>query len=176
MSLTSNSLVVDGTPVIRLESEFLKVDIAPEVGGRVISVLNKKVGQEFLWRNEALSLKKLSPGSEYDPNFYGGIDELMPNDIAEVINGINCPDHGELWTTALEWQNTDRALKLSGRLPDMCGADAGPGRETGTDVPDPGRRGDPAPAEWRLPMRNRAPKFCLSLCRGSIACRHGRGS
>ena len=117
MPLTSKSLAVDGTPVIRLESDFLKLDVAPEVGGRVISLLNKKDGQEFLWRNESLSLRKLSPGSEYDPNFYGGIDELIPNDIPETINGIDCPDHGELWTTALEWQPIDGGLELLGRLP-----------------------------------------------------------
>jgi len=117
MSPISKSLVVDGIPVIRLESDFLRVDIAPEVGGRVISLVNKRINQEFLWLNEALSLKKLAPGSEYDPNFYGGIDELIPNDIPENFNGIDCPDHGELWTTALEWENNDRGLKLNGRLP-----------------------------------------------------------
>ena len=117
MSPTSKSLVVDGTRVIRLESELLTVDVAPEVGGRVISMVNKQIGHEFLWRNEALSLKKLSAGSEYDPNFYGGIDELIPNDIPETINRINCPDHGELWTTPLEWQSSDGVLKLHGRLP-----------------------------------------------------------
>jgi hypothetical protein len=41
----------------------------------------------------------LERGADYDSNFYGGIDELIPNDIPENIDGIDDPDHGELWTT-----------------------------------------------------------------------------
>jgi hypothetical protein len=64
-----------------------------------------------------LPLQALPPGSEYDPNFYGGIDELLPNDVPETINGVACPDHGGLWTTPLDWQIDGERLKLWGRLP-----------------------------------------------------------
>src|SRR6266702_2984770 len=94
-------LKLDGIPLVRLESDFLKVDVSPGVGGRIISLVEKHSGHEFLWRNSKLKLESLPGGSEYDPNFYGGIDELLPNDIPEMINGICCPDHGELWTTSL---------------------------------------------------------------------------
>ena len=110
------SLVVDGVPIIRLESTALRVDIAPSVGGRIISLFHKQAGLEFLWKNRALSLQRLPAGSEYDPNFYGGIDELLPNDIPEDIDGVDCPDHGELWTTPLEWEAKGNALVLRGRL------------------------------------------------------------
>ncbi len=117
MTQAHTSLQVDGVPVIRLESDFLKVDIAPEVGGRVISLVEKQSGREFLWRNAGLTLQRLPTGSEYDPNFYGGIDELLPNDIPEIIDGIHCPDHGELWTTALKWRMAGQVLELEGILP-----------------------------------------------------------
>jgi hypothetical protein len=55
-------------------------------------------------------------GSEYDPNFYGGIDELLPNDPPETINGVVCPDHGELWTTPLTAEVNGERLVLRGRL------------------------------------------------------------
>ncbi len=49
------------------------------------------------------------------------MDELIPTDIPETINGIDCPDHGELWTLALEAEpGADKDgdwLNLSGRLP-----------------------------------------------------------
>jgi hypothetical protein len=110
----------DGIPIIRLESDLLRADVAPAVGGRVLSLVEKTGGHEFLWRNQNLRLRALPAGSEYDPNFYGGIDELMPNDIPEKINGVDCPDHGELWTTPLSWRQDGERLVLEGRLA-RCG-------------------------------------------------------
>jgi Domain of unknown function (DUF5107) len=110
-------LYLDGTPIAGLESDFLSVHIAPAVGGRILSIVHKPTGQEFLWRNQNLRLERLGHGSEYDPNFYGGIDELLPNDIPENINGIDCPDHGELWTTQLDWRREGEKLILEGTLP-----------------------------------------------------------
>jgi hypothetical protein len=92
------------------------MDVAPSVGGRVVSLIDKATGHEFLWRNRALSLQPLPAGSEYDPNFFGGIDELLPNDIPEILDGVNCPDHGELWTTRLDWACKGDRLRLRGRL------------------------------------------------------------
>src|SRR6266404_5117060 len=110
-------LQLDGIPLVRLESDFLRVDVAPGVGGRIISLVEKHSGYEFLWRNSKLKLESLPSGSEYDPNFYGGIDELLPNDIPEMVGGINCPDHGELWTTPLAPAIEGERLLLRGTLP-----------------------------------------------------------
>ena len=110
-------LQIDGVPIARLESDHLQVDVAPGIGGRVLSVLDKSSGYEFLWRNNSLPLELKSSGTEYDPNFYGGIDELLPNDIPETINGVAYPDHGELWTTSMVPQVAGDRLTLRGRLP-----------------------------------------------------------
>jgi hypothetical protein len=110
-------LVHDGIPVEVLENTVLRVVVAPEVGGRVISLIHRASGREFLWRNPRLSLERCAPGSAYDPNFYGGMDELIPCDIPETLHGIDCPDHGELWTLALDADTSGGALSLSGRLP-----------------------------------------------------------
>jgi len=107
----------DGVPLVRLESLHLQVDVAPGIGGRVISTIDKHSGHQFLWRNKALPLELKPSGSEYDPNFYGGIDELLPNDLPEAIDGIDCPDHGELWTTPLSAEVADDSLMLRARLP-----------------------------------------------------------
>lgn len=110
-------LQLDGEPLVRLESDALRADVAPGVGGRVVSLVEKSSGHEFLWHNRALGLERLAAGCEYDSNFYGGIDELFPNDIPEEINGVPCPDHGELWTLPLSWQCDGERLKLAGTLP-----------------------------------------------------------
>jgi hypothetical protein len=77
-------------------------------------------GHEFLWLNPKLALKRMPPGSEYDPNFYGGIDELLPNDLAEQWDDLHGLDHGELWTSELAWSAQEDRLVLSGLLPG-CG-------------------------------------------------------
>jgi hypothetical protein len=117
MPAICQNLQKDGVPIARLESPFLQVDVAPGVGGRIISVIDKKSGYEFLWQNQALQLELKASGSEYDPNFYGGIDELLPNDLPESINSVQCPDHGELWTTPLRADVVDDFLTLTARLP-----------------------------------------------------------
>lgn len=106
----------DQLALVRLASKWLRVEVAPEVGGRIVSLVDQTSGCEFLWRNTVVPLKRLPPGCDYDPHFYGGIDELLPNDMPEVINGVACPDHGELWTTRLEWKVQEDRLLLSGEL------------------------------------------------------------
>ena len=115
-------LRLDGLPIVRLESEHLQVDVAPDAGGRVVRVIDKLSGYDFLWRNRSLPLERKPAGSEYDPNFYGGIDELLPNDLPESINAVNCPDHGELWTLPLTPEISGESLTLRGHLP-MFGLD-----------------------------------------------------
>jgi hypothetical protein len=117
MSSLRQHIHPDGVLLVCLESDFLKVEVAPGVGGRVISLVEKSTGHEFLWRNKNLRLQPMPAGSVYDPNFFGCIDELLPNDIPETIDGIECPDHGELWTTPLSWQATGERLLLRGKLP-----------------------------------------------------------
>lgn len=117
MLTISQGLQREGLPIVRLESGQLRVDVAPSVGGRIVSLIDQKSGYDFLWRNARLPLEPKAAGSDYDPNFYGGIDELLPNDLAESINGIECPDHGELWTLPLKAKVAHDSLTLEGHLP-----------------------------------------------------------
>ena len=119
-TLTVENFDRDGVQVIRLRSPQLEVDVAPAVGGRVIQIRQRDCDHQFLWTNPHLPLELLSPGTEYDPHFYGGIDELVPNDIPETIDGVACPDHGELWTSRLTGRIDGETLVLEGRLP-LCG-------------------------------------------------------
>ncbi len=117
MPTIRQDLQLDGIPIVRLESAQLQVDVAPNVGGRVIRIIDRQSEYDFLWRNARRPLELKASGSEYDPKFYGGIDELLPNDLAEPINGVDCPDHGELWTTALRAEILEDRLNLKGSLP-----------------------------------------------------------
>ena len=98
----------------------MAIDIAPEVGCRFVSFRDIRSGYEFLWRNSNLPLGREAVGTEYDANFFGGIDELLPNDIPEDVGGVAFPDHGELWTSEFEHhQIDDSSVDLEVYLP-LC--------------------------------------------------------
>lgn len=112
-----DDLTLDSLPILRLETDLLRVDLSPRTGGRILSIYHKELGREFLWKNEGLPLRISKPGAPYDPNFWGGIDEVIPTDLPEVIGGLSSPDHGELWTMPLEAQIEGDAVLLEGVLP-----------------------------------------------------------
>lgn len=109
--------MINNLEVLLLENDQLSMQIVPSLGGKIISVFNKKLGKEFVWTNKFIPLQANNPFDEYDPNFIGGIDELLPNDLPENIDGIDYPDHGELWTTPLAYSITGESVQLSAELP-----------------------------------------------------------
>ena len=76
---------INGLATITCENAHLRIVVVPAMGGKIASIYNKMLDREFLWTDTGLSLQTLPPGSEYDPNFYGGMDELIPNDIPETV-------------------------------------------------------------------------------------------
>lgn len=105
-----------GMVVLRGESDQIRFEIVPALGGKITSVFNKTLSKEFLWHNEGLDLEVNVAGTDYDSHFWGGIDELLPNDIPESVDGSNYPDHGELWTTCLQYAVKDDKLVVYGKL------------------------------------------------------------
>lgn len=112
-----SSRTLNSVEILTAKNEHLKFEIAPALGGRILSVFNKHLQKEFLWQNKHLELAVNLPGTEYDRNFWGGIDELLPNDIPEIIDAISYPDHGELWTCPLDHMVKDEKISVSGLLP-----------------------------------------------------------
>lgn len=110
-------MITEIYPLIWLENQWLKVELFPAGGGKLTSVYNKELDYEFLWKNDKLALQTYPSGTEYDPVFYGGVDELLPNDIPENVDGNDYPDHGELWTTALAPTLNEECIKLQATLP-----------------------------------------------------------
>lgn len=97
--------------MLTLKNEALQVLVDPEHGGRIVSFVELRGGTEFVCYDPRRL--PVDPSLDYDGNFAGGFDELLPNDPPE--DGF--PDHGELWTLPLtaEWEKN--ALRLSGTLP-----------------------------------------------------------
>ena len=108
--------IVNGIEILSVETNHLLYSIAPACGGKITSIFNKELQKEFLWTNKNLPLQANLPGADYDANFFGGVDELIPNDMPETVDSIDYPDHGELWTTPLQYQLNGDAVTLSGTL------------------------------------------------------------
>ncbi len=107
----------DGIPCLQVKGESLQFLICPAAGGKIVELYHNSSNENFLWKNPNLSLSVLPYGTAYDPNFFGGMDELLPNDEAENIGELDYPDHGELWTSLLNWSANDDGLTLKGVLP-----------------------------------------------------------
>ena len=87
---------------VTLENDALRVDVWPQFGGKVSSVVDKADGCELLFNYPA----ELPSGPQYDipygKSWYAGWDECFPAVGPGVYdrhpyNGIAVPDHGELW-------------------------------------------------------------------------------
>lgn len=105
----------NGLEVLTCENDWLRSQIVPVLGGRIVSIFNKPLEKEFVYRHDR-PLEAFPPGTDYDAVFAGGIDELIPNDIPEEIDGISYPDHGELWTTPLRYTIGENSLTLCNTL------------------------------------------------------------
>jgi hypothetical protein len=93
----------NGCRVLRLESDLLRVDVLPEVGGRIWSLVHKPEDREYLWHHPRIKPAVVPPGTGYDDTFAGGWDELFPSDSLCRHEGETYPDHGEYWTRTLDW-------------------------------------------------------------------------
>lgn len=108
--------VTNGIEILTMETNYLTFSVVPALGGKIWSIYNKQLNKEFLWVNSNLPLQMQERGADYDSNFLGAVDELIPNDMTETIDSINYPDHGELWTMPLQYSQAEDKITVYGHL------------------------------------------------------------
>ena len=94
-SLDKNT-IVDRTFKTRvLENRYLKVTLAPEFGGRILSIIYKPTGHEQLYRTEVGVPYGMKAGNFYYDwlMVYGGIFPTFPD-----------PEHGRTWLKPWEFK------------------------------------------------------------------------
>lgn len=101
-----------GHPAVLLENTVTRIVVLPGLGGKIISIVDKRADQELLWRNDRVPLQPAAFGSSYDDQFIGGWDELYPNDMPEELAGQPVPDHGELWAVPWTWSSGTSAYDV----------------------------------------------------------------
>jgi galactose mutarotase-like enzyme len=115
MSILLEHTHVGTWPAVILQNDAMRVAVIPEIGGKIISLVSRRTGREWLWKNPYLPLRKPPlDATDFGAFDAGGWDEVFP-----TVNPCRVPnsawgnrtltDHGELWYRP--WQivaaNTD---------------------------------------------------------------------
>jgi galactose mutarotase-like enzyme len=90
---------------LKLESEQLSLSILPEVGAKVLNLIDKSDGKNLLWENPRILPKKFPIDSNFDNYWCGGWDDAFPTADACEHNGEPYPNLGEL--RSLSWRVED---------------------------------------------------------------------
>jgi len=102
-----------------LESELVRTVVVPQVGAKIVSLLDKRNGVEWLAAPGDRSLRPIAYGADFEKQDMSGWDEMFPTISACLHPGPGAhhaaalPDHGEVW--ALPWavDETGAQLRLS---------------------------------------------------------------
>lgn len=87
-----------------METGEIRVELIPGLGGKVVSLLYKPTGKEWLVQSDLQALKQPAYGSNFGDADMSGWDECFPTIApcaAEAGGALMLPDHGEVW--ALAW-------------------------------------------------------------------------
>lgn len=101
--LIDTTLVHEGVPGIVMEGERLRLTLFPEAGAKILDLVHRTTGENLLWQNPRVPLRRTYPGASFDDVWCGGWDELFPTDAACTIGDNTFHDHGDLWHGPWEW-------------------------------------------------------------------------
>jgi len=91
-----------------LESEAIKLIVVPELGAKIVTMLDKRSGKEWLAGAGGRKLRKVAYASDFAQADVSGWDECFPTVLAcsypgkGQFEGRFMPDHGELWS--IPWE------------------------------------------------------------------------
>ena len=114
--------------VLHIENESLRVEIVPELGGKIAQITDRRTGRNWLDRHPRLAwrlppIEELSARDAYVRlGDLGGWDEVCPTSASTVyplppFDGRRLPDHGECWYQAPEEARSGLAIEQR-----WCGA------------------------------------------------------
>lgn len=105
---------------LALENEILRTVVVPEIGGKIVSLFDKRNQVEWLVGPGSRPLQPVPYGASFVEQDMSGWDEMFPTIVACDYPGLGensgtpLPDHGEVW--ALPWRveaGTEEQLMLA---------------------------------------------------------------
>jgi len=121
-ALSHNSTVrrFQGFDVYHLSNEEVELAVVPELGAKLISLKDLRTGREWMWHPPGgLKLFRNRASDDFSCSPLAGMDECLPTISACSWQGVELPDHGEVWSAPWQvdagaWENG--MLKTSIRL------------------------------------------------------------
>ena len=81
-----------------LENAALRVVVVPELGGKVLELIDKVADRDLLWHNPRTPPRRAPYGAHFDDWWCGGWDEIFPTGDVAPLHGEPLPYMGELWS------------------------------------------------------------------------------
>ena len=98
----------DGFAVWELRNRHLSLQVVPEIGAKIVSLVHQPTGREWMWHPpDGLRLFRNRPGDPFGDSTKAGADECLPTLVACTWRGLDLPDHGEAWS--LSWDLDEAA-------------------------------------------------------------------
>ena len=97
-----------------LANEAASISLAPELGGRVVSLRDRSAGREWLDGWSPAAKRRIwhpTDPTDFNTSPGAGIDECLPTVLPCRIKRKSLPDHGDLWNQRVE---LDSALAEAG--------------------------------------------------------------
>ena len=102
MSSYQQDLTDGGLDIVRLQNDCVEVAIVPAAGGKIIELIDRRSGRNWLWQNPHIPLTLTRRGADFDSEQdTGGWDEVLlsikPGRIRSASKEFGAvPDHGDL--------------------------------------------------------------------------------
>ena len=108
----------DGLDRIRLQNRHVDVTVVPAAGGKIIDLIDRRSGRNWLWHNPHIPLSRANRSGDFNrEQDSGGWDEILlsikPGKIASVSDQFQAvPDHGDL--IGCEWSVDELQVTAAG--------------------------------------------------------------
>ncbi len=88
----------DGLEAVVLENATLRVTVLPELGAKVLELVDRATGRDVLWHNPRTPPRRAPYGAHFDDWWCGGWDEIFPTGDRARLHDELLPYMGELWS------------------------------------------------------------------------------
>jgi len=108
--------LVDDIQSVTMTSDQYQVTVVPALGGKIISIYNRKTKREFLSRTN-VEYRKREYGDKFENYERDGADECFPTVGGCPYpdypwQGTDIPDHGELWSLPWDYEISKDKLRM----------------------------------------------------------------
>jgi galactose mutarotase-like enzyme len=107
---------------ITIESASVRIELVPEIGAKLVSILYKPTGKEWLLDSGQRPLRQPEFGSTFSNWDMSGFDECFPTINpchVEMEEKISLPCHGEVWSIPWNYEVEEDSVVCSVRSPQL---------------------------------------------------------